>query len=77
MRLLAFLLLLALSGCAGSPSPPSSGSPQPLYAARPDGVYKDGVPLPLYGVNWFGLETCDRAPHGLWSGRSVADFWPR
>jgi endoglucanase len=25
-------------------------------------------------VNWFGLETCDRAPHGLWSGRSVADF---
>ena len=25
-------------------------------------------------MNWFGLETCDRAPHGLWSGRSVADF---
>lgn len=74
MRLLPFLLLLALSGCAVSPPPPSSGSPQPLYAARPDGVYKDGVLLPLYGVNWFGLETCDRAPHGLWSGRSVADF---
>jgi len=46
----------------------------PVYATRPDGVYRDGVRIPLYGVNWFGLETCDRAPHGLWSGRSVADF---
>jgi endoglucanase len=53
---------------------PTSGASTPLYTARPDGVYKDGVRIPLYGVNWFGLETCDRAPHGLWSGRSVADF---
>ena len=28
---------------------------------------------PLYGVNWFGFETCDCAPHGLWSGRSIED----
>jgi len=73
-------LLLGLGGCAaqkgaeGSPPPKGAGQTVPLYASRPDGVYKDGVPLPLYGVNWFGLETCDRAPHGLWSGRSVASF---
>jgi aryl-phospho-beta-D-glucosidase BglC (GH1 family) len=52
----------------------TGGASTPLYTARPDGVYRDGVRIPLYGVNWFGLETCDRAPHGLWSGRSVADF---
>ncbi|MEZ0322026.1 MAG: hypothetical protein ABWJ63_08905, partial [Thermus sp.] len=46
----------------------------PLYSAGAGGVYKDGVALPLYGLNWFGLETCDRAPHGLWSGRSVTEI---
>lgn len=73
-------LLLGLGGCATqkgvetSTPPKDTGQTVPLYASRPDGVYKDGTPLPLYGVNWFGLETCDRAPHGLWSGRSVASF---
>lgn len=79
MRGKLFLLSLALllGGCnlSGRGSGAEGPSPlTPLYAARPDGVYKDGAPLPLYGLNWFGLETCDRAPHGLWSGRSVADF---
>lgn len=79
MRLLAALLflLLGLSSCGRTPAktqPPQEGGLTPLYAARPDGVYKGGALLPLYGLNWFGLETCDRAPHGLWSGRSVAEL---
>ncbi|MCC6620204.1 MAG: glycoside hydrolase family 5 protein [Deltaproteobacteria bacterium] len=28
----------------------------------------------LKGVNWFGLETTDNAPHGLWVGRDIGDF---
>lgn len=76
MRLWLYLaLLLGLSGClAQTGREGGAGEVLPLYSARPGGVYKGEAPLPLYGVNWFGLETCDRAPHGLWSGRSVADF---
>jgi len=40
-----------------------------------DGViYHQGAPAQIRGVNWFGMETSDHAPHGLWSGRTVADF---
>ncbi len=28
----------------------------------------------LRGINWFGLETADRALHGTWYGRKVEDF---
>jgi hypothetical protein len=66
-------LTVTASGGGGGGGGGGTGS-TPVYATRPDGVYRDGVRIPLYGVNWFGLETCDRAPHGLWSGRSVADF---
>ncbi|MCS6868178.1 hypothetical protein, partial [Thermus sp.] len=65
----AFFLLLGaflLGGCGARQGAEGPGSSlQPLYSARPDGVYKGGALLPLYGLNWFGLETCDRAPHGL------------
>jgi endoglucanase len=71
---LSLFLSLLLAACQGPVGGSGGSGATPLYAARPDGVYKDGALLPLYGVNWFGLETCDRAPHGLWSGRSVADF---
>jgi endoglucanase len=30
-------------------------------------LYKDGQPIVLHGVSWFGLETTDRAPSGLWT----------
>ncbi len=49
-------------------------SPPPPYRATPEGVFRGGEPLPLYGLNWFGLETEDRAPHGLWAGRTVPEF---
>ncbi len=48
-------------------------SPQP-YKATPQGLFRGTEAIPLYGINWFGLETPDRAPHGLWAGRTVPDF---
>jgi len=53
--------------CDEVPAPPS-------YRATPQGVLRGSQPIPLYGLNWFGLETLDRAPHGLWTGRTVPDF---
>ncbi len=49
-------------------------TPPPAYRVTPQGVFRGGDPIPLYGLNWFGLETPDRAPHGLWVGRTVPDF---
>ncbi|MCX7850851.1 DUF4832 domain-containing protein [Thermus sp.] len=72
-RLGLWLFLAALPGLLGGCREGGPSFPPP-YAARPDGVYKGGALLPLYGLNWFGLETCDRAPHGLWAGRSVGEF---
>ena len=46
----------------------------PKYTAKNGTVYKDGTPLHLYGVNWFGFESCDCAPQGLWSGWSIEDI---
>lgn len=44
---------------------------QPVYAATYaviDGrVQRDGEPIRLFGVNWFGAETLDQVPHGLWA----------
>ncbi len=56
---------------------PDAGGPAPApsaYRATSQGVFRGDEPVPLYGINWFGLETADRAPHGLWTGRTVADF---
>jgi len=77
--LLPGLLLLLLVRCAvgpGTPTPsptPTVPAPPP-YRATPQGVFRGDEPVPLYGINWFGLETPDRVPHGLWIGRTVADF---
>jgi len=30
-------------------------------------IYRDGVVIHLFGVNWFGAETRDHVPHGLWA----------
>lgn len=71
-RRVFLLFILPLAGCAAREELPQPLQPQ--YSARPSGVYLAGQPLPLYGLNWYGLETCDRAPHGLWSGRSVSEI---
>ncbi len=73
------LLLFLLVRCAvgpqiTTPSPTPMVSAPLLYRATPQGVFRGDEPVSLYGINWFGLETADRAPHGLWAGRTVADF---
>ncbi|MCS7286435.1 MAG: cellulase family glycosylhydrolase [Anaerolineae bacterium] len=53
--------------CDEVPLPPS-------YRATPQGVLRGSEMINLYGLNWFGMETRDRAPHGLWTGRKVPEF---
>ena len=60
-RLSAALLLLA---CA---------SAQAMYASGGQVYTEKGVRVQLKGVNWFGLETQDHAPHGLWA-RNLDDM---
>ena len=37
-------------------------------------LHRGRDPVRLVGLNWFGLETPDRALHGTWFGRSVESF---
>jgi aryl-phospho-beta-D-glucosidase BglC (GH1 family) len=44
------------------------------YTTSGGRLFRDGVELRLFGLNWFGLETPDRVLHGLWTGRQLAEF---
>jgi endoglucanase len=44
-------------------SVPREGS----WRAEGSRVYLGDRQFPVWGLNWFGLETNDRAPHGLWA----------
>jgi endoglucanase len=46
----------------------------PGYSVAGGKMFRDGVEIKLFGLNWFGLETPDRVLHGLWTGRALADF---
>ena len=37
------------------------------YGVQDGTIYHNQKPVHLYGVNWFGFETDDHAPHGLWA----------
>lgn len=65
------------------PAPPPGPAPDPDPAPEPIGgswtvadgeIYRNGEMVRLHGLNWFGLETTDRAPHGLWTGRTMESF---
>lgn len=43
--------------------PASAGT----YEVAGDAITHDGQEIQLFGVNWFGAETQDHVPHGLWS----------
>ncbi|GAB5387393.1 MAG: hypothetical protein Alpg2KO_03610 [Alphaproteobacteria bacterium] len=47
---------------------------QTIYTASKGRICADGQPMDLHGINWFGLDTPDLAPHGLWTGRSLDSF---
>jgi endoglucanase len=68
-----------LTGLSLSSLPPAAGltpaTRRPAPAAASTYLHTDGARLEdasgnevrLTGINWFGLETCAFAPHGLWS----------
>lgn len=37
------------------------------YRVMDQTIQRDGEPINLFGVNWFGAETLDHVPHGLWT----------
>jgi endoglucanase len=60
---------------AGSPAPsrPGAGAPGYLHTNGSDIVDSSGETVRLTGVSWFGMETANFAPHGLWT-KSMADM---
>ncbi len=58
----------------GAVGDPSGESIPVIWSASEGVVWRNGVPVELRGVNWFGMETADHAPHGLWSGRTVDEL---
>jgi endoglucanase len=45
-----------------------------LWSVQAGDLYRGTEKVNVYGLNWFGMATPDRAPHGLWTGRSVESF---
>jgi endoglucanase len=75
----AILLAVVLAACGSSLAHPgggsdgsnagSDGATDPAGRLRISGnkiVDGHGSPVRLTGINWFGLETANYAPHGLW-----------
>lgn len=63
------MLLSIVTGLIGgavprSTDPPGSGW---LHTAGSDIVRADGTPVTIKAISWFGLETSNCAPHGLWT----------
>lgn len=50
-----------------TPPPPFTAVATPLSTQGSSIVDAEGRPIVLQGVNWFGFETHNHAPHGLWS----------
>ena len=53
-------LSVALALCAGTASAAD-------YRVEGAAITRDGVEIQLFGVSWFGAETQDHVPHGLWA----------
>ena len=60
-------------GAPDAPDAPDVEEPAP-WQVLGGVIYHDGKPAQIRGVNWFGMETADNAPHGLWTGRTIAEF---
>lgn len=52
---------------------PKQIQPQEFYVYKSH-IYADRRLVHFYGLNWSGLETKDRAPHGLWEGRTLEHY---
>ena len=72
------VLTLVLGGLVGSVAPASASAATSegwLHTSGSSVVTATGAPFTIKAVNWFGLETSNCAPHGLWqvSLNSVLD----
>ena len=45
----------------------ASAAPAADYRVQGAAITRDGVEIQLFGVSWFGSETQDHVPHGLWA----------
>lgn len=57
-----FCVSLFFFGCTNSDTSSSSYR----YHTNDGKIYHDGARIKLFGLNWFGFETDEYAPHGLW-----------
>jgi endoglucanase len=75
---LAVLLTVLLAGGSGTAAPAAAAVSSPATAARVTAsgwlhtsggsiVTASGAPYIIKGVSWFGMETSNCAPHGLWT----------
>jgi endoglucanase len=53
---------------------PGGTGPGTGFTSASGKLFKDGVEIKLFGLNWFGLETSNHVLHGLWTGRGLANF---
>ncbi|HXU74121.1 MAG TPA: glycoside hydrolase family 5 protein [Polyangia bacterium] len=60
-------------GSPSAPPPPSGGTSGWLHTNGSQIVDEQGTTVRLTGLSWFGLETANYAPHGLWS-RSMSSM---
>lgn len=71
MAVLAMLSVSAtffVSALSGSTTQAATSLPSlPLSTSGNKIVDSTGTQVTLQGVNWFGFETANHAPHGLWS----------
>ncbi|MGE4652389.1 MAG: endoglucanase, partial [Myxococcota bacterium] len=51
-------MVVILSACSASAA---------TYEVSGETIKRNGQVIQLFGVNWFGAETQDHVPHGLWS----------
>ena len=66
-RTRTFLLSLLLAAALAAPAGAAVGERAPLSTSGATIVDRHGRPFVIQGVNWFGFETHNHAPHGLWA----------
>ncbi|MGA0122815.1 MAG: cellulase family glycosylhydrolase, partial [Gaiellales bacterium] len=65
--LLPTVLATAIALMLGAPLVAQAAVPTPLSTSGSRIVDANGNTVVLQGVNWFGFETANHAPHGLWA----------
>ena len=72
-RLLAFVVAVLTGGAVLTASPVTAATASFWHTSGAQIVDAAGTPVRMTGINWFGAETANYAPHGLWS-RSYRDM---